>query len=274
MVCKHKSKKIIIFSLFLILVSGCTKADTNIKEAARESNTITIEAASSEPEEDINPSDTLLPEQEDTNNTEPFNIIASIPEENLHLYYGKEEDVYFDDIYLSFQNKYLALSGNNLSNPAFAPSLTLFEADSNVAVVLIEEEGTGFFITNLHVIKLDDMLEIPYEEAIGYLDRNISSVIRDDGIAVLDLGDKVIEFHVAEIETLSNLFDLIGYGGNIAYYINEDKIYCDIALQVSPACYLGYIQLEYCLEGDSYHVDDMRFCTYSDNQIKYIEKNK
>lgn len=94
MVCKHKSKKIIIFSLFLILVSGCTKADTNIKEAARESNTITIEAASSEPEEDINPSDTLLPEQEDTNNTEPFNIIASIPEENLHLYYGKEEDVY------------------------------------------------------------------------------------------------------------------------------------------------------------------------------------
>ena len=99
MVCKHKSKKIIIFSLFLILVSGCTKADTNIKEAARESNTITIEAASSEPEEDINPSDTLLPEQEDTNNTEPFNIIASIPEENLHLYYGKEEDVYFDDIY-------------------------------------------------------------------------------------------------------------------------------------------------------------------------------
>lgn len=69
-------------------------------------------------------------------------------------------------------------------------------------------------------------------------------------------------------------FDLIGYGGNIAYYINEDKIYCDIALQVSPACYLGYIQLEYCLEGDSYHVDDMRFCTYSDNQIKYIEKNK
>ena len=105
MVCKHKSKKIIIFSLFLLLVSGCTKADTNIKEAARESNTKTIEAASSEPEEDINPSDTLLPEQEDTNNTEPFNIIASIPEENLYLYYGKEEGVYFDDIYREYGQK-------------------------------------------------------------------------------------------------------------------------------------------------------------------------
>lgn len=49
------------------------------------------------------------------------------------------------------------------------------------------------------------MTEVPYEDAASYLDRNISSKIRADGTAVLESGNRVVVFYMAEVETPSNL---------------------------------------------------------------------
>lgn len=38
-------------------------------------------------------------------------------------------------------------------------------------------------------------------------------------------------FDVSEVESLINLFDQLGYGDNVTFFIENDTIYCDVALQ-------------------------------------------
>lgn len=197
-------------------------------------------------------------------------IIADIPEMDLSLTYGRSNGYDYMDISLHYSGQTLPISGTTMADSMFMPSLVLFENNSKAAIILIETEGSGIYISSIHIVDLEEFHEIPHEDAIPYISQKINSTVDvETGIVNLELPERILQFDTSDIVSPTNLFDLVGYGSIVKYYIENDKIYCDAALHIAPGSDLGYVRLEYCYIENEYTVDRMEFQEFSDNRFQY-----
>lgn len=196
-------------------------------------------------------------------------IIADIPEMDLSLT-GRSNGYDYMDISLHYNGQMLPISGTTMAGSMFMPSLVLFENNSKAAIILIESEGSGIYISSIHIVDLEEFHEISHEDAIPYISQKISSTVDvETGIVNLELPDRILQFDTSDIVSPTNLFDQVGYGSIVKYYIENDKIYCDAALHIAPGSDLGYVRLEYCFMENEYTVDRMEFQEFSDNRFQY-----
>lgn len=196
-------------------------------------------------------------------------IIADIPEMDLSLT-GRSNGYDYMDISLHYNEQTLPISGTTMADSMFMPSLVLFEDNSKAAIILIESEGSGIYISSIHIVDLEEFHEISHEDAIPYLSQKISSTVDvETGIVNLELPDRILQFDTSDIVSSTNLFDQVGYGSIVKYYIENDKLYCDAVLHIAPGSDLGYVRLEYCFTENEYTVDRMEFQEFSDNRFQY-----
>lgn len=210
-----------------------------------------------------------MPNEEMQQSTLFRRIIADIPEMDLSLT-GRSNGYDYMDISLHYNGQTLPISGTTMAGSMFMPSLVLFENNSKAAIILIESEGSGIYISSIHIVDLEEFHEISHEDAIPYLSQKISSTVDvETGIVNLELPDRILQFDTSDIVSPTNLFDQVGYGSIVKYYIENDKIYCDAALHIAPGSDLGYVRLEYCFTENEYTVDRMEFQEFSDNRFQY-----
>lgn len=209
------------------------------------------------------------PDEEMQQSTLSRRIIADIPEMDLSLT-GRSNGYDYMDISLHYNGQTLPISGTTMADSMFMPSLVLFENNSKAAIILIESEGSGIYISSIHIVDLEEFHEISHEDAIPYISQKISSTVDvETGIVNLELPDRILQFDTSDIVSPTNLFDQVGYGSIVKYYIENDKIYCDAALHIAPGSDLGYVRLEYCFTENGYTVDRMEFQEFSDNRFQY-----
>lgn len=209
------------------------------------------------------------PDEEMQRSTLSHRIIADIPEMDLSLT-GRSNGYDYMDISLHYNEQTLPISGTTMADSMFMPSLVLFEDNSKAAIILIESEGSGIYISSIHIVDLEEFHEISHEDAIPYLSQKISSTVDvETGIVNLELPDRILQFDTSDIVSSTNLFDQVGYGSIVKYYIENDKLYCDAALHIAPGSDLGYVRLEYCFTENEYTVDRMEFQEFSDNRFQY-----
>lgn len=209
------------------------------------------------------------PDEEMQRSTLSHRIIADIPEMDLSLT-GRSNGYDYMDISLHYNEQTLPISGTTMADSMFMPSLVLFENNSKAAIILIESEGSGIYISSIHIVDLEEFHEISHEDAIPYLSQKISSTVDvETGIVNLELPDRILQFDTSDIVSSTNLFDQVGYGSIVKYYIENDKLYCDAALHIAPGSDLGYVRLEYCFTENEYTVDRMEFQEFSDNRFQY-----
>lgn len=124
----------------------------------------------------------------------------------------------------------------------------------------------------MHIVDIKNWTELTYQDPLLFLDENISSSVNtEEGLVSLYLPNQTIQFNLNGIESPTNLYPEIGYGGIVKYYVEDDRICCDMHLHISPACNLGYIKLQYELTEEGYEIADMKFKVYEDNRIEYTE---
>ena len=276
---KYKLSFIFIISTMACLLSSCSKncsnKESDIISQEKESSEIYIEPFGEKSylhmsSLDLNASISTTNNDNTSENTN--RAIASLPEKDIQLCSDSIDGDYYTELIFQHENRILPISGCTLTNSMFPASLELFNEDKNVAIFLLEGEGTGIYVMNLHLINIEGMTEYFYDDPISFLNINLSDRISEDGIIELSFSNKILLFDVSEVESLINLFDRLSYGENITFFIENNTIYCDVALQFSPACFLGYIRLEYFFNGESYIISKMEFEEYSDNTIPYEEK--
>lgn len=209
------------------------------------------------------------PDEEMQQSTLSHRIIADNPEMDLSLT-GRSNGYDYMDISLHYNGQTLPISGTTMADSMFMPSLVLFENNSKAAIILIESEGSGIYISSIHIVDLEEFHEISHEDAIPYISQKINSTVdAETGIVNLELPDRILQFDTSDIVSPTNLFDQVGYGSIVKYYIENDKIYCDAALHIAPGSDLGYVRLEYCFTENEYTVDRMEFQEFSDNRFQY-----
>ena len=145
-------------------------------------------------------------------------------------------------------------------------SIWLLDNNEKAVVLLVESEGTGLLLMNMHVIDLVNMTEIPYESPLTYLVSHMDSSVAD-GIVTLSFSDQTIVFDINEISP--DYYEKAGYGGIIKYYLEDETIFSEISIHISPTLNLGYVIMKYSFEEDQYKITDMKFYLYDDNRIPY-----
>nr|MDE7478908.1 hypothetical protein [Lachnospiraceae bacterium] len=201
--------------------------------------------------------------------------IAEILGMDLFLTYGQFDWQGYSDISLHYKGQNLPISGTTMADSMFMPLLALLENSSKAAVILIEAEGSGLYLTNIHMVDLEQFSEVPCEDAVEYLDHKINSTVeRENGIVNLELPDRILQFDVSGINSPANLYDQVYYGGIVEYHVENDMLCCNVILHIAPGSDLGNIRLEYELIEKEYKVIHMEFQEFSDNQAPYTVMEK
>lgn len=172
----------------------------------------------------------------------------------------------YNKLFVRYNGQILPISGSTLNNTMFTPSLWLLDNNEKAVVLLVENEGTGLLLMNMHIIDLVNMTEIPYESPLTYLGSHMDSSVAD-GIVTLSFSDQTIIFDINEISP--DYYEKAGYGGIIKYYLEEETIFSEISIHISPTLNLGYVIMKYSFEEDQYKITDMNFYLYDDNHIPY-----
>lgn len=197
-------------------------------------------------------------------------VILSDSTSKLELCSSKVTYFDYSELFVRYNGQILPISGSTLNNTMFTPSLWLLDNDEKAAILLVEGEGSGLLQMNMHVIDLVNMTEIPCESPLVYLDSHMdSSVI--NGIVTLSFPDQTIVFDINEISP--DYYEKAGYGGIIKYYLEEETIFSEVHIHISPTLNLGYVIMKYSFEENQYKITDMKFYLYDDNRIPYRTVN-
>ena len=202
--------------------------------------------------------------QNDVSSTET--VILSDSTSKLELCSSKVTYLDYSELFLRYNGQILPISGSTLNNTIFTPSIWLLDNNEKAVVLLVESEGTGLLLMNMHVIDLVNMTEIPYESPLTYLVSHMDSSVAD-GIVTLSFSDQTIVFDINEISP--DYYEKAGYGGIIKYYLEDETIFSEISIHISPTLNLGYVIMKYSFEEDQYKITDMKFYLYDDNRIPY-----
>lgn len=193
-------------------------------------------------------------------------VILSDSTSNLELCSSEVTYFSYNKLFVRYDGQILPISGSTLNNTIFTPSIWLLDNNEKAVVLLVESEGTGLLLMNMHVIDLVNMTEIPYESPLTYLVSHMDSSVAD-GIVTLSFSDQTIVFDINEISP--DYYEKAGYGGSIKYYLEDETIFSEISIHISPTLNLGYVIMKYSFEEDQYKITDMKFYLYDDNRIPY-----
>lgn len=187
--------------------------------------------------------------------------IASDPAHDVKILAASSQDGCYTELSVCIGNDSFPVSGQNIENPAFAPEICFSESAQKLFIILTENEGSGTYLSAPHIFELsqDRPTELPCEDAVAFLDENLTGTVMKDGIITLTLPEQESRFDVSSLENPEMLFDTLSYEGNVKYFIENDTLFCDLAIQFSPMGFLGTVRLEYELTEYGYRVKEMSF---------------
>lgn len=187
--------------------------------------------------------------------------IASDPVHKIEVLSDASEDGCYTELSVKINGDQIPVKGQNIENPAFAPQICFSESAQKLFLILTENEGSGIYLSAPHIFDLSqgNPTELAFEDAVSFLDKNLSGSISQDGIITLTLPEQKLRYDVSSLENPETLFDALSYDGNVRYFAENDTLFCDLAIQFSPMGFLGTVKLEYELTENGYRVRNMTF---------------
>lgn len=256
---KRKKYVLIMLTACILSITGCSKAPAAAGEQ---------ETAQSAPLEQ--PGQTGQPESPEQKPEQGFSeekLLASALDNSLKLYYDSIEDDYYKGFYLVFNGTSAFYDWEALSTTMFMPELYMLQGTGHAAVKLLQGEGTGMLINEIHAVDLSTLEEIPVEHPYDILEEHMDSSIdkdNDEGELLLD-SDKT-EFSILSQE-ITDLYDKIAYEDSLDFFVEEQTLYSDVNVRISPVEFIGHVRIKYKYEENTYRRDSLEFIAYEEDGL-------
>lgn len=151
------------------------------------------------------------------------------------------EDGMYQGITVQTKDKIKAFSWLTVTNPTYAPTINVIDADADgkdeVIIILTTGYGTNVLQQEIHVLNMEDLSEISIQNPIKAINKKATSTItKNEGKvnAVIKWDGKVIEKSYYESEA-GIWFDEVTFGSIITYEIIDNKITATVPGAVSPS---------------------------------------
>lgn len=192
-----------------------------------------------------------------TNRLDPEHIIASIPDENIFMYYDHclEEDVY-QGVYLKSDSYTCFFDWEFNADMYHIPELTLLNNKSHLLITFDKEDG-GIYILEAHIVDLQTMKEIFIQSPNEILKENITvhDINYDTGeISFTYFGKEI--FEDTEPQYLCpEIYSSIAYEEFYYFEVVNDSLSYTTFLVVSPSYSIGRIKINYIFKENRYQMD-------------------
>lgn len=188
--------------------------------------------------------------------------VAAVPDSGITLS-AVEEDGMYKDFTLEVKESKRFFDWKNVSNPSYAPKLLLSDVNHDgkqeLAVILTTGTGTGVHVTEAHVLNPDTLAEIYIDNPKAIILKNVKTSITDSQVEVTVDGQKtVIDKADLDIEP-AHLFSDIGFDSICKFDVVNDELTANIGAQISPAGFIGYVQITYVLKDNMYQAGEIEF---------------
>ncbi len=192
-------------------------------------------------------------------------MVANIPDEEVVLS-AVEKDGMYEDFTLEIKGSKRFLDWKNVSNPTYAPELLLKDIDHHgqkeLIAILTNGTGTGVHVTEAHIINQETLSETYIDNPKAIILKNVKTKITDNEVEI-SIGNQktVINIEKLNIEP-ANLFSDVGFGNICDYEVVNDELRVTMGAQISPAYFIGEVQITYILKDSMYQASKIEFKKY------------
>lgn len=174
-----------------------------------------------------------------------------------------EKEGMYEDFTLQARGSKRYFDWKNVSNPTCAPELVLSDIDHDglkeLIVVLTTATGTGVHITEAHVIEPDTLAETYIDNPVAIILKNVKTEITEGQIAIT-IGDRktVIDTKGINIDA-GNLFPEVAFNNICEYEVVNNELRVNLGAQISPAHFIGEVQISYGFKDNMYQARKIEF---------------
>lgn len=198
----------------------------------------------------------------------PDKLLASIPEQQIYLYYDKQIAVPTSTEINNYHGAYLKIKSQTLYFPweyqsdiYWPVELQLLNSDQHLAIRLVNDSGNFQFSSSVHIIDINTLQEIPVET----LHENLKNHFiieefnpKNGSIRFHCLGKSIsldVEPHYFNID----IFPSISYDSDFLYDFSDTGLICTTNLWISPSFCIGKMKIIYSMEDNIYKMNSMEF---------------
>lgn len=207
-------------------------------------------------------------EQNSTVNINKTLFVTSLPEATAKLYPFQEFNEMYDGFVLEINGMRKYFDWKNLSAPTWKPQLLFADLNQNgekeLIVILTIATGTGLHQEEIHVIDPKKYTEIDVENPSNIIKQKVNTKIVDKGnnVAIhIIIGDQEITVNKEKGYT-SEWFNNVYFGNIYRYQVINNEMLVSITAQVSPAGFIGDLQVTYGFQDSKYRVKTIEFKPY------------
>lgn len=152
----------------------------------------------------------------------------------------------------------------SIGNISFAPSMRPLDLginkNSGIGIFLVASQGTGVFVQNAHVIRINDFKEIPIENPLDIVQRHVKTQGTDAGIIIdIDGSKTVLDKNYLRSVGIINPNQKLYYEYRIVYGTRNDTLSVDVGVSTGSLTYIGDIHINYTYRNDTLTMARMSF---------------
>jgi len=196
---------------------------------------------------------------------EGYEVVTTLPKENIVLYAKKMNDGLYRDFKLDFKGEtYFRPFWLNVTNPTYAPKL--FYEDINkdgtkeLIITLTKGYGSGVRDEEVYVYSYTNgLIDVIVDNPLAIINKNVKTKLTPKK-AEITLGDKVFIVDTKSIES-THLFEDIVFGSVIDYEVINKNLMVRVSVQITPTMFVGDIVITYEYRDKMYQAKAIEFIT-------------
>jgi len=159
----------------------------------------------------------------------------------------------------------------NVTNPTYAPIILYNDLNTDgrkdLIMVLTRGYGTGVLDSEVHILHKiqtnmgENFVEVLVDNPLAVILKNVKTKLTQHEVKVT-IVDKTTVINIDKFQIPpEHLFDHIGFGSIIKYDVVDHQLVASIPAQITPAMFLGTIEITYEFKDQMYQAKKIEYKT-------------
>lgn len=182
-------------------------------------------------------------------NNEWFLFVKETDE--VEVYLNKENNGMYEEITVETKDNQKTFPWRNVTNPTYVPIKYIADVDKDnkdeIIIILTIGYGTGVYVSDIHILNIEDLTEIDIEDPVEAIKNTItSSIVADGNIVNIEVSwdGKSIE-KTYEKSYAGMWFEKVVFGSHVNYEVSNNRVVAKVSGAISPAGFPFTAVVEY-----------------------------
>lgn len=198
--------------------------------------------------------------------------LAVSSDQNASLYYLEKDDATYSPLLIRLNDRMFLYDWKTTSDETNQPTIEMLGNGSFVGVHLVNSVTGDSVQSDNYLIHSETLSEIPYRSPDEIVSEEINSSILPTEHRI-DIGwySFKTQLYAKENGMPKDLLKKVEPGKSYAFTADEESIYCDVPLYVSPSLVIGNLRIRYEYDGSMLNYYNLEFLPSLNSGFNWVE---